>query len=320
MGRGAAASGRARGARHRSPRRCLDERRRRRVGSTGRRRRQRGRDGERRRSRRAARLLLDRLRLRRPRRRSRTSSRTGRIRSPPTGGRSSTARPRQASERGSSAPRGCSARPGTTSSARCCGSARNGTRSRSSTTSGGRRPIVGHLAAATRQVLLLPHGVYHVAAEGDATWADFAEAIFDEAGLETRRPPDHDGRARASGAATGLLGAAEREGRADTAALARRPSRDDRRHPSRGRQRIDLRGRLLVPHDLDPRRAPGRTSGTRSTRSSGGRAGGAGSSASTSSSTATVTGSARSIATNGAASFPIPFASRRGSRASSVRS
>ena len=43
---------------------------------------------------------------------------------------------------------------------------------------------VGHLAAATRQVLLLPHGVYHVAAEGDATWADFAEAIFEEAGLD----------------------------------------------------------------------------------------------------------------------------------------
>jgi dTDP-4-dehydrorhamnose reductase len=45
---------------------------------------------------------------------------------------------------------------------------------------------VGHLAAATRQVLLLPHGVYHVAAGGDATWADFAEAIFDESGLGTR--------------------------------------------------------------------------------------------------------------------------------------
>jgi dTDP-4-dehydrorhamnose reductase len=44
---------------------------------------------------------------------------------------------------------------------------------------------VGHLAAATRQVLLLPYGVYHVAAEGDATWADFAEAIFEEAGLDT---------------------------------------------------------------------------------------------------------------------------------------
>ena len=45
---------------------------------------------------------------------------------------------------------------------------------------------VGHLAAATRQVVHLPYGVYHVAAEGDATWADFAEAIFEEAGLGTR--------------------------------------------------------------------------------------------------------------------------------------
>lgn len=45
---------------------------------------------------------------------------------------------------------------------------------------------VGHLAAATRQLVHLPYGVYHVAAEGDATWADFAEAIFEEAGLETR--------------------------------------------------------------------------------------------------------------------------------------
>jgi len=45
---------------------------------------------------------------------------------------------------------------------------------------------VGHLAAATRQLVHLPYGVYHVAAEGDATWADFAEAIFEAAGLETR--------------------------------------------------------------------------------------------------------------------------------------
>ena len=45
---------------------------------------------------------------------------------------------------------------------------------------------VGHLAAATRQVLLLPHGVYHVAADGDCTWAEFAEAIFEEAGLDCR--------------------------------------------------------------------------------------------------------------------------------------
>jgi dTDP-4-dehydrorhamnose reductase len=45
---------------------------------------------------------------------------------------------------------------------------------------------VGHLAEATKEVLLLPHGVYHVAAQGDCTWAEFAEAIFEEAGLVTR--------------------------------------------------------------------------------------------------------------------------------------
>ena len=45
---------------------------------------------------------------------------------------------------------------------------------------------VGHLAAATRELLELPHGVYHVAAAGDCTWADFAEAIFEEAGLDCR--------------------------------------------------------------------------------------------------------------------------------------
>jgi dTDP-4-dehydrorhamnose reductase len=45
---------------------------------------------------------------------------------------------------------------------------------------------VGHLAAATREVLALPYGVYHVAAKADCTWADFAEAIFDEAGVACR--------------------------------------------------------------------------------------------------------------------------------------
>ncbi|MDX6439119.1 MAG: dTDP-4-dehydrorhamnose reductase [Gaiellaceae bacterium] len=46
--------------------------------------------------------------------------------------------------------------------------------------------FVGHLAAATRQLLDLPFGLYHVAAEGDVTWAGFAEAIYEEAGLDTR--------------------------------------------------------------------------------------------------------------------------------------
>jgi dTDP-4-dehydrorhamnose reductase len=45
---------------------------------------------------------------------------------------------------------------------------------------------VGHLADAMRAVLELPYGTYHVAAEGDCTWAEFAEAIFADADLPTR--------------------------------------------------------------------------------------------------------------------------------------
>jgi dTDP-4-dehydrorhamnose reductase len=45
---------------------------------------------------------------------------------------------------------------------------------------------VGHLAGATKQVLELPYGVYHVAAAGDCTWAEFAEAIFEDAALTCR--------------------------------------------------------------------------------------------------------------------------------------
>jgi dTDP-4-dehydrorhamnose reductase len=45
---------------------------------------------------------------------------------------------------------------------------------------------VGHLAAAVRELLELPFGIWHVGADGDCTWADFAEAIFEEAGLQCR--------------------------------------------------------------------------------------------------------------------------------------
>jgi dTDP-4-dehydrorhamnose reductase len=45
---------------------------------------------------------------------------------------------------------------------------------------------VGHLAEATRELLDRPYGVYHLAAEGECTWADFAEAIFEDAGLPCR--------------------------------------------------------------------------------------------------------------------------------------
>ena len=45
---------------------------------------------------------------------------------------------------------------------------------------------VGHHAEATRELVGLPRGRWHVAADGDCTWAEFAEAIFAEAGLECR--------------------------------------------------------------------------------------------------------------------------------------
>ncbi len=45
---------------------------------------------------------------------------------------------------------------------------------------------VGHLAQATRALIELPGGVWHLAAGGECSWADFAAAIFDEAGLTCR--------------------------------------------------------------------------------------------------------------------------------------
>jgi dTDP-4-dehydrorhamnose reductase len=48
--------------------------------------------------------------------------------------------------------------------------------------------FVGHLASATRELVErdLPPGVWHLAAAGDCTWADFAETIFEEAGRGCR--------------------------------------------------------------------------------------------------------------------------------------
>jgi dTDP-4-dehydrorhamnose reductase len=48
---------------------------------------------------------------------------------------------------------------------------------------------VGHLAAATQELVRLPGGIWHLAAEGEATWAEFAAAIFEEAGLDCRVVP-----------------------------------------------------------------------------------------------------------------------------------
>jgi dTDP-4-dehydrorhamnose reductase len=44
---------------------------------------------------------------------------------------------------------------------------------------------VGHLAAATRKLLEKPSGLWHLAAQGECSWAEFAEAIVEEAGLDT---------------------------------------------------------------------------------------------------------------------------------------
>jgi dTDP-4-dehydrorhamnose reductase len=47
---------------------------------------------------------------------------------------------------------------------------------------------VGHLAEATRSLVDRgsPFGIWHLAAAGDCTWADLAEAVFEEAGLPCR--------------------------------------------------------------------------------------------------------------------------------------
>jgi dTDP-4-dehydrorhamnose reductase len=42
----------------------------------------------------------------------------------------------------------------------------------------------GHLAEATRELLELSRGVWHVAADGECSWAEFARAIFEEAGID----------------------------------------------------------------------------------------------------------------------------------------
>ena len=185
LGRRAAAPRRPRAARRRPPRGRLDERRRRRGRPAGRGRGQRRRHGERRRPRCAARLLLDRLRLRRIKGEPYVESDGPNPQS--AYGRTKLHGEAAAGERAWIVRSSWLFGPTGTNFVRTMlrlGEERDEVAvvddQRGSPT------YVGHLAAATRQVLLLPHGVYHVAAEGDATWADFAEAIFEEAGLDTR--------------------------------------------------------------------------------------------------------------------------------------
>jgi dTDP-4-dehydrorhamnose reductase len=50
---------------------------------------------------------------------------------------------------------------------------------------------VGHLARATRELLDArpSYGIWHLAAEGECTWAEFADAIFSDASLDCRVRP-----------------------------------------------------------------------------------------------------------------------------------
>ena len=45
---------------------------------------------------------------------------------------------------------------------------------------------VGDLAVAVRDLVELAPGLWHLAAAGDCTWAEFAEAVFEEAGIDCR--------------------------------------------------------------------------------------------------------------------------------------
>ncbi len=175
-------------------------------------------------ARRAARRVLDRLRLRRPEGRRRTSSRTRPPRSPPTDARSS---------HGEAA---AGERAWIVRSSWLFGETGHNF-VRTMLRLGAERDevavvddqrgcptYVGHLAAATRELVDggAPFGIWHLAAAGDCTWAEFAEAIFEEAGLDCRvrritRPSSARRRA------PGVLGAPQREGRAGAPALARGP-------------------------------------------------------------------------------------------------
>jgi dTDP-4-dehydrorhamnose reductase len=48
---------------------------------------------------------------------------------------------------------------------------------------------VGHLAEATRELIELPQGIWHVAANGECTWAEFAREIFEQAGIDCEVVP-----------------------------------------------------------------------------------------------------------------------------------
>ena len=225
-----AAGRRAASDRARPARGGVDERRRRGGRPAGGSRSQRRRDAARGGAGRADRLLLERLRLRRPQ--GGAVRRVGRARA------ARRVRPDEAARRGRGGragvdrplARGSSGRSATTSSGRCSASARSATRSRWSTTSAARPTFIGHLAEAVDAsrrpaVRRLPRRGRRRVHVGGVRRGDLR-------GGRSRLPraEDLDRRVRRPGAASGVLGAALGAGRAVAAALARRPARLPRPH------------------------------------------------------------------------------------------
>ena len=178
--------GDARGLRPRPARGRLDGRRRRGGRSGGRGGRERARHAERRRRRRARRLLLHRLRLRRDE--GRAVRRVGRDRAA-LGLRADEARRRAGGSGRLDRPLVVALRrgPATTSSGRCCGSGAERDEVSVVDDQRGCPTYVGHLAEATRAVLDLPYGTLpRRRRRATAPGPSFAEAIFEEAGLDCR--------------------------------------------------------------------------------------------------------------------------------------
>ena len=148
----------------------------------------------------------------------------GRIRSRSTAGRSSTASAKYATA-GSFAARGFSAGRGANFVKTMLELGRERDEVSVVADQVGSPTYVGHLAEATRELLELPQGTWHLAAEGECSWAEFARAIFEEAGLDTnvREITTEELGRPAPRPAYSVL--AKREGRAGPTALARRPSR-----------------------------------------------------------------------------------------------
>ena len=129
---------------------------------------------------------------------------------------------------------------------------------------------VGHLAAATREVVELPFGVCHVAAEGDCTWAELRGGDLRGGRARLPRAPDLDRGARRP-APRPAYSVLRSEKGAPTLPHWREGLRETLVAIRSGEQSEHSDDELLVPHRPGSSTPRASRSGTRSTRSSAGR-------------------------------------------------